>query len=758
MVARATTTFTAISATTITGGTGNDTLHGGPGTTGLSPGTADTADGGSGTDRLEFYIAAAGTDGLFFNAATSQIRHGTRVVLNHTGFEQFFIHGTDNADTMIGGAGDDLFRAHGGNDSVQAGAGADHVEMGTGRGSADGGTGFDELSANFADETAGVRFEAAVRAVTNTRGEVVLSQENFESFYIDGTAFGDTIRGGNNRNVLGGGAGNDSLAGGSGYDVLYGGTGNDTLDLGTGSGTAYGGDGVDLVMADFSSATVALRFSATTADILVGGGAALLHHEEIERFYIRSGGQADTLVAGAGDDTLASGAGDDILIGGAGNDLLDMGTGGGTADGGTGTDTLRADFSTSSAAIDFNVLLPEVTSLGVTILTQEFFERFDVLGSAHDDRLTGSSAADSLGGGGGNDLLSGQEGDDSLGGGEGDDFIDGGIGNDSLGGDAGSDTLYGGEGNDAVRMDTGGGLAVGGGGTDILGVDFRDEAAGVTFRAAQPRATSGTRTVLTRTGFENFFVEGTNSGDFIESGASTDYLIGRHGNDTINAGAGDDVVQGGLGRDSLLGGTGTDLLQNGWDANMVLTNTALTTTPNALAGVWSSAAPVAIPDNAVVSSKIAINPALYSGHVYDLRVELNITHAYNPDLDVVLVSPGGTRVTLFNDVPGSSSNFNITVLDDNATTSILAGAAPYTGSFRPVMPLHALAGETATGEWTLEITDDAPTDTGTLDSWHVIFNGGPVIDTLNGFEKAFLGGGDSANTLNAAAFTGSVNL
>jgi hypothetical protein len=64
-----------------------------------------------------------------------------------------------------------------------------------------------------------------------------------------------------------------------------------------------------------------------------------------------------------------------------------------------------------------------------------------------------------------------------------------------------------------------------------------------------------------------------------------------------------------------------------------------------------------------------------SGKVFDLNVELDITHAYDGQLTVTLFAPNGTPVELFSNVGGSGDNFTATVLDDEAATSITAGSA-----------------------------------------------------------------------------------
>ena len=47
-----------------------------------------------------------------------------------------------------------------------------------------------------------------------------------------------------------------------------------------------------------------------------------------------------------------------------------------------------------------------------------------------------------------------------------------------------------------------------------------------------------------------------------------------------------------------------------------------------------------------------------------------------------------------------------TLLDDDANTDLSQGSSPFTGSYRPLEPLSAFHGETANGDWLLQITDD----------------------------------------------------
>jgi subtilisin-like proprotein convertase family protein/subtilisin family serine protease len=134
---------------------------------------------------------------------------------------------------------------------------------------------------------------------------------------------------------------------------------------------------------------------------------------------------------------------------------------------------------------------------------------------------------------------------------------------------------------------------------------------------------------------------------------------------------------------------------------------------------FSNTDPVTIPDNTTVNSSITVSGQ--TTPVATLVVELNIQHTYLADLDLVLVSPTGTRVALASAVGGSDSNMIETIFDDSAAVAINEGSAPFTGSFRPEEALSGLSGETANGAWTLEVTDNASQDTGQISNWTLSF-------------------------------------
>ncbi len=116
--------------------------------------------------------------------------------------------------------------------------------------------------------------------------------------------------------------------------------------------------------------------------------------------------------------------------------------------------------------------------------------------------------------------------------------------------------------------------------------------------------------------------------------------------------------------------------------------------------------------------------------ITDVNIRINIVHTWDSDVVATLIHPDGTRVLLFSGVGGSGDNFTNTVLDDQASTSITTGTAPFTGSFRPAGSLSSLINKGASGVWQLEIRDTASLDQGTLLNWSVIVETGEPMFTV----------------------------
>jgi subtilisin-like proprotein convertase family protein len=100
-------------------------------------------------------------------------------------------------------------------------------------------------------------------------------------------------------------------------------------------------------------------------------------------------------------------------------------------------------------------------------------------------------------------------------------------------------------------------------------------------------------------------------------------------------------------------------------------------------------------------------------------VTVNLTHTWDEDLELVLVSPAGTRVDLSSDNGGSGNNYTGTIFDDEAPNPVVGAFPPFTGRFRPEGLLSNFDHQDPNGTWTLEIRDDAGEDVGVLLSWSI---------------------------------------
>ncbi len=137
--------------------------------------------------------------------------------------------------------------------------------------------------------------------------------------------------------------------------------------------------------------------------------------------------------------------------------------------------------------------------------------------------------------------------------------------------------------------------------------------------------------------------------------------------------------------------------------------------------------PVAIADNSAAGVDMSLNIA-DSGDIDDLLVEVDVTHTWVGDLNFTLTHEDtGTSVVLM-DRPGyagsgfgcQENNVNA-VFDDSSTTPVenecSTGGTAIAGFVAPEQPLSAFIGESITGDWTLNVSDNASGDTGGLNKY-----------------------------------------
>ncbi|MFV3130310.1 hypothetical protein [Niveispirillum sp. KHB5.9] len=398
--------------------------------------------------------------------------------LVYLGVGNFRGTGTALANSIRGGAGNDILDGGAGNDTLVGGDGNDIYVV-------------DSVGDTITDTD-------GIDTVRTSLSTYVLAAD-LERLEFTGTA-----------NATGtGNAGDNSLRGGSGDDTLTGLAGNDTLDGGVGADSLVGGAGNDIYIVD-DVGDVILELAGEGTDTVRARADSYTLGAELENLVytglgvfagtgntlanaITGGAGADTLDGGAGNDTLDGGAGADILIGGAGNDtyIVDAGTADITELAGGGTDTVRTGLAAFTLAAEVENLV-----------------------------YTGTAAF----------AGTGSDGDNGLTGGDGADTLDGGAGNDMLDGGAGADSLIGGAGNDIFIVDDDADVVVedAGGGTDTV----RTSLGSHTLAANVEN--------LVYTGGGNFDGTGNADANAITGGAGADTLAGGGGADTLTGGSGAD--------------------------------------------------------------------------------------------------------------------------------------------------------------------------------------------------------------------------
>jgi serralysin len=517
---------------TLSGAGGNDTLDGGGGD--------DVLNGDGGNDRL---VGAGGAD-----AMAGGDGNDTYVVDALDTVSENAEGGTDTVETALGryalGANvENLVYTGGGNftgtgnelaNSITGGAGNDVLDGGIGADALSGDGGNDTYVVDNVDDDVKEGADAGTDTVRTSLNSYALG-DNVENLVFVGA--GDFSGEGNDSaNRITGGAGNDQLDGGAGADTMLGGLGNDTYMVDDeGDVVTDGGAGVDTVRASTSSYTL----GAALENLVFAGEGSFTGTGNGLANSITGGDSADTLSGAGGNDTLDGGAGGDSMAGGAGADAYvvdDVG-----------------DVVSENAAEGMDTVF---TSLAEYALTDNV-EHLTYTGGANFTG-TGNALANTITGGGGDDTLSGGAGNDRLVGGAGADSMTGGAGSDTYVVDDAGDTVTeaAAEGADTVET-TLGSYALG---VNVENLVFNGAGAFVgTGNAAGNAITSGD-------GNDN--LDGGAGSDRLDGGAGSDILVGGAGNDRLTGGSGDDAMDGGVGNDVFLfaPGFGNDTIA-GFDSN-----------------------------------------------------------------------------------------------------------------------------------------------------------------------------------------------
>ncbi|HEY4731993.1 MAG TPA: calcium-binding protein, partial [Gammaproteobacteria bacterium] len=350
------------------------------------------------------------------------------------------LNGGVGADTLVGGAGDDIYvrdntgdvvteSSSSGTDTVQSSVTytlASNVENltltgtsainGTGNSlnnvlignsaanTLSGGTGSDTMSGGLGndtyvvDNTGDIVTENADEGTDLVQSSVTYTlANNVENLTLTGTssrsgtgnALNNILTGNSAVNTLTGGAGNDTLNGGSGADILIGGTGDDIYvrDNSSDTVTENANEGIDLVQSSvtYTLGNNAENLTLTGTSAISGTGNALDN-------VLTGNSAANTLTGNAGNDTLNGGSGADTMRGGAGDDIYvrDNSSDTVTENANEGTDLVQSSVTYTLANNVENITLMGTSAINGT-------------GNTLNNVLTGNSAANTLTGGTGND-------------------------------------------------------------------------------------------------------------------------------------------------------------------------------------------------------------------------------------------------------------------------------------------------------------------------------------------------------------------
>jgi len=378
---------------TLSGGSGNDTLDGGLG--------HDMLNGGSGNDVLiggsnraagedeDLFIGSAGNDTIYggevgadddpnlnWNVLNyrnagftgvevtfgSTARSGTvRKIGGGGGTDTFFaidaVHGTDGADSFIGGSGsgNQRFIGYAGNDTFNGTLGINEVDY--------------RVEARAVGLQTGLTIDLSKGQVRDATGhldtliaiERIRGTDNADTIIGDG--LNNRLRGESGNDTLSGGGGNDTLEGGGGIDIVtYAGSRLDYTISRNGAGQVVitdnrTGDGqdtiVDVEFFDFAEGRFTLDLLLATPTIEVRENVTL--DPSVVRAFATGKGNV-SITGNALDNIITGNVGKNTIRGGEGNDTISGGAGSDKLYGGTGSDVFVFDASKPSKSKNLDTI------------------------------------------------------------------------------------------------------------------------------------------------------------------------------------------------------------------------------------------------------------------------------------------------------------------------------------------------------------------------------------------------------------------
>ncbi|MDE1153171.1 MAG: calcium-binding protein [Micavibrio sp.] len=347
-----------------------------------------TLDGGGGADTL---IGGAGNDVYKVDnvgdIVTELAGGGTDTVISSVSFNML-VNGVNvenltlTGTTSIDATGNALANTIIGND------GSNYIDGGEGADKMSGGKGDDlyfvDAAGDVIVENAGEGTDTVVSRLSYTLGA---NLENLELYAGSGNLNGT---GNGLDNEIIGNSGNNTLNGMAGADTMYGNGGTDVYIMDNVGDLAWGFPGDDGTI--MSSVNISLSTNALSVEKVTLTGTAISAVGD---------NLANVLIGNASNNTLDGAGGADTLTGGAGNDTYVVDNAGDVLTEATaaGTDTVLSSISFALAANFENLTLTGSAAINGT-------------GNSVVNILTGNSGANTLDGGAGADTMIGGDGND----------------------------------------------------------------------------------------------------------------------------------------------------------------------------------------------------------------------------------------------------------------------------------------------------------------------------------------------------------
>ncbi|MBK8294539.1 MAG: hypothetical protein IPK93_07100 [Solirubrobacterales bacterium] len=302
------------------------------------------------------------------------------------------LDGNDGNDVMVGNGGNDNLTPGPGTDVANGGPGFDQLDEGSTSNGADtflGGPDSDEVNYRGRVNSVRVTLDGVADDGELAEGDNIGSDVED----VHGGKGGDTLAGNGSDNEIDGNGGGDTIAGGGGADDLNGGDRADTITGGAGDDQIQGNDGADSLSGEGGSDSFRFEFRDGDPDQISGGdgldsyrdGSALGMQidldgnaddgyrdplegpandnvgADVENLNasenqptddaLTGNDAANQIEGGAGNDQINGLGGPDALFGGPGDDKIDGGTGVDTLDGAGGSDQIRSrDFDSDEVS------------------------------------------------------------------------------------------------------------------------------------------------------------------------------------------------------------------------------------------------------------------------------------------------------------------------------------------------------------------------------------------------------------------------